>query len=341
MPEISNRRRLLGRTAIGTALLALPMTATISYAKVEEVDVPPSEAAGIDDGASVDSLDPIVKRQVVVVRRDGEDSADGDVEWNVEMDQEVRQAMEDARMQADDARQMAKEMRIEIREARREAAQARVEAEAARKEAMREYRMAFVDQDGVPHAFTAGGKDAEFFDAKEFEQMMQDFEGSMEDIKELEAYFADDGEFAQHMREIERQAREMEKMNFSCEGDQEVTHELSDGRRVTIRCEHKVSQNVQNVRFVVPVRVNVRAVPSVPAVPRVRAVPSAPAAPAAPSAPAVPAVPAVSATPPTPLTPVAMTPMAEGDCPAKASGTAYRTAMASIATGMATALRNS
>ena len=73
MSEITPRRRWLGRGLMAAAALAVPMTASVSYAQadvstVEEVDVAPSAAAPADA--------PEVRRDVRVVRlRDG---AEGD-----------------------------------------------------------------------------------------------------------------------------------------------------------------------------------------------------------------------------------------------------------------------
>lgn len=73
MSDISRRRRMLGRLLFGAAAVAVPLTASVSYAQadvstVEEVDVAPSDAAPADA--------PEVRRDVRVVRIDRDEDAD-------------------------------------------------------------------------------------------------------------------------------------------------------------------------------------------------------------------------------------------------------------------------
>jgi beta-lactamase regulating signal transducer with metallopeptidase domain len=81
MSDISRRRRIAGRLLLGAAALAVPLTASVSYAQaegstVEEVDVAPSEAAPADA--------PEVRRDVRVIRIDRDkDAEDPDGEKDV------------------------------------------------------------------------------------------------------------------------------------------------------------------------------------------------------------------------------------------------------------------
>jgi len=75
MSDISRGRRMLGRLLFGAAAVAVPLTASVSYAQsdrstVEEVDVAPSDAADADA--------PEVRRDVKVIRLG--DGAEGDAE---------------------------------------------------------------------------------------------------------------------------------------------------------------------------------------------------------------------------------------------------------------------
>ena len=75
MSDISPRRRLLGRLLLAGGAIAVPLTASVSYAQsepsaVEEVDVAPSVAAAPDA--------PEVRRDVRVVRIDRDKDADSD-----------------------------------------------------------------------------------------------------------------------------------------------------------------------------------------------------------------------------------------------------------------------
>jgi len=73
MSDVSRRRRILGRLLFGAAAVAVPLTASVSYAQadpsaVEEVDIAPSAAAPGDE--------PDVRREVRVIRVD-KDRAEG------------------------------------------------------------------------------------------------------------------------------------------------------------------------------------------------------------------------------------------------------------------------
>ena len=75
MSDISRRRRILGRLLFGAAAVAVPLTASVSYAQsepsaVEEVDVAPSVAAAPDA--------PEVRRDVRVIRIDRDGDADSE-----------------------------------------------------------------------------------------------------------------------------------------------------------------------------------------------------------------------------------------------------------------------
>ena len=75
MSDISRRRRLLGRLLFGAAAVAVPLTASVSYAQaeqstVEEVDVAPSAAAPADA--------PEVRRDVKVIRLGSPEGEDAD-----------------------------------------------------------------------------------------------------------------------------------------------------------------------------------------------------------------------------------------------------------------------
>lgn len=72
MSEPTPRRRQLGRFLIGVAALALPLTATISYAANEQPAPPlPPSAPAAPEAPNA----PEVRRETIVIRHDGKDGA--------------------------------------------------------------------------------------------------------------------------------------------------------------------------------------------------------------------------------------------------------------------------
>lgn len=78
MSEPTPRRRMLGRFLIGAAALALPLTATISYAANEQPapPVPPSAPAAPEAPEAPEAPDaPEVRREMIVIRHDDKGGA--------------------------------------------------------------------------------------------------------------------------------------------------------------------------------------------------------------------------------------------------------------------------
>ncbi len=119
MSDISPRRRLAGRILIGAAVLALPMTATISYAEgLTEPNAPPAPFAppappsapqAPDAPLMWQSSDGTEFEQVFEVESDGEDGAEAG-QKKVRRVIRMRQAAD-----AEGQEKMAKEMEIKIR----------------------------------------------------------------------------------------------------------------------------------------------------------------------------------------------------------------------------------
>jgi beta-lactamase regulating signal transducer with metallopeptidase domain len=252
MPDISRRRRVAGKAGFLAAILALPLTATITYAEasaqVEEVPVPPSAPAAPEapmPPAAPDAPEPPEAPEAP------------DIAYEIRA---ARMEADEARKHADKARELAERHRaIAMEMSRRHAGEAgeladeaRRHADEMRREAMKvaeQYRVMMVDENGRARNFTFSGENA--FDEKEFEKLMEGFEERMSEFEALDRYFAEGGPFEKKMRKFEAQMRKFEMDAVDCEDDETVTRKLSDGKEIVIRCTTRLSR--QNVSMVTPV----------------------------------------------------------------------------------------
>lgn len=252
MPDISRRRRLAGKTGFMAAILALPLTATITYAEasaqVEEVPVPPSAPAAPDAPLPPAAPEAPVPPEAPLAPEIAHEIRTA----RLEADEALKHA-ERARELAERHRAVAMEMsRRHTAEAGKLADEARRHAEEMRREAMKiaqQYRVMAVDDDGTARNFAFSGENA--FDEKEFEKHMEGFEERMSNFKALDSYFAEGGPFEKSMREFEAQMREFELEAIDCEEDATVRRKLPNGREIVIRCATRLSR--QDVSMVMPV----------------------------------------------------------------------------------------
>jgi hypothetical protein len=234
------------------AILALPLTATITYAEasaqVEEVPVPPSAPAAPEapmPPAAPDAPEPPEAFEASHIAYEIHAA-------RMEAD-EARKHAEKARELAERHRAIAMEMsRRHAGEASELADEARRHADEMRREAMKvaqQYRVMTIGENGKARNFTFSGENA--FDEKEFEKLMEGLDERMSNFEALDRYFAEGGPFEKNMREFEAQMRKFEMDAVDCEDDETVRRKLPDGREIVIRCTTRLSR--QNVSMVTPV----------------------------------------------------------------------------------------
>lgn len=221
-PGPSHRRQMAGRAGFAAAVLALPLTATITYAEasaaVKEVPVPPSVVS------PADAPQPPVPPAASGVDLPPEAPAAPDVAEIMREVRIVQAEREEVRAQIMAAREEAARHRTSAREqARRQAEQARRHADEMRREALEISRRVnvVVDRRGS-------------FDAVGLRQRMEQPVVDRRGIAKLEDYFAEGGPFERKMHELER---ELEALGgIACENGETIHRRLPDGRDALIRC---------------------------------------------------------------------------------------------------------
>lgn len=238
-PGPSLRRQVAGKAGFAAAVLALPLTATITYAEasaaVEEVPVPPSVAA------TAEVPEPPLPPAAPEAPLPPEAPAAPEVKEIMREMRVVQAEAEEARAHARIAREEAARHRTFAREqALRHAEEARRHAEEMRREAQKIRRDVGVVVDRrVP------------FDSQEFSERMERLALDRRGFAELEAYFAEGGPFEQHMRELER---ELEAIGAAdCENGDMVRRKLPDGKEMVIRCIR--SSAAEKISVIQPVRI--------------------------------------------------------------------------------------
>jgi len=237
MSDIPSGRKKLGIAAIATtALVALPLTASISYAQEELPAVPEAPAAPVPPAAPIAPeapLPPAAPEAPQVTRI-----------VTIDPDDESRRV-------------------VRVRRIREAGAEARERATEARQRAGEARERAFV----IRREFNPGEDidfDFEEFDEAEFEARMAEFEVHMEELEGLDEEMGHALALAEaRMEEGHRAmviAREnMPRIEYNCdESDQVVTQRnLDDGRKVMIICQRRVndqaimglSQAIRSIRM--------------------------------------------------------------------------------------------
>ena len=221
-PGPSRRRQMAGKAGLAAAVLALPLTATITYAEasaaVEDVPVPPSVVAPIE------TPEPPFAPVAPEAPLPPEPPAAPDVAEIMREVRIVQAEREEVRAQIMAAREEAARHRTSAREqARRQAEQARRHADEMRREALEISRRVnvVVDRRGS-------------FDAVGLRQRMEQPVVDRRGIAKLEDYFAEGGPFERKMHELER---ELEALGgIACENGETIHRRLPDGRDALIRC---------------------------------------------------------------------------------------------------------
>ncbi|MBX7499882.1 M56 family metallopeptidase [Qipengyuania sp. YG27] len=189
MTDDSRRRRMAARGAVGAALLALPMTASICYVGAAPAlagEAQPEMTGMVNPVAEPDMLaDPApIAEHAQLAFLDSEAFADA-----------LRDRMEESRERAEEARERAAEARERAQEAREEMAEARAELREIEREIARG------DHDALSHRqINWNGKDWDEMSASE----RKAFEKEM---KKLRLKFAEGGEFSVEMERALDQMR--------------------------------------------------------------------------------------------------------------------------------------
>ncbi len=281
MTDVSSRRKKLGIAAIATtALVALPVTASITYAQEEAPPVPEAPAAPPAPAApaaplapdaplppvppTIESVDPGASYRVIHLERDG----DGEVERRVVTRREVVDDAEFAEMMAE-----IESARAEMRAAEEEIERAHVEmrlANAEQRHAQSERRHAVVvaNRAGAP-AVQFDCDDADGNLVREFESddgkvmiicQRVAYDHASSGIRQARAAIASDSSLSREQRETI-----LEELDDALEQLQEMKHSMS-----MIAPKVPAVPEVPTIRF--EARVKAPAVPRVPSVVRTSSV---------------------------------------------------------------------
>lgn len=242
MNDLSARRRLAGRGLMAAALVALPLTASISYAASDAMPAPPAPpvapsapvppappAPPVAPDAPLPPLAPMALQSVADVDTDVDVDEDVD-NWEVReviVDKDGKRKEVHKRHKVvikDGEGEMTAEERAELR---RELREAMAEADAEMKEAMEEVRVAMIELKDSEHGVTTinmdckNGKSGEFIDDKGHKTVMlctsEIMASALNGLKEARKAIAKDSEMtadikAEVLRSLDEQiARWQEK----------------------------------------------------------------------------------------------------------------------------------
>ncbi|WP_095011184.1 M56 family metallopeptidase [Tsuneonella mangrovi] len=232
MTEISRRRRIAGRLLVATAALALPLTASFSYAEAQVNDPPapppapaapaapaapeappapelvptpptppaPPEVAPAPEAPQAAKVHEV--RKIVFVDKDGKRQ-----EWDSKkFDQEMQKMQIELKNHNVDRR----EIEIQVRQARADAEQARADADQAMREAMADQKVFMADCNGKQQTWT--DKDGRKVERICIKQVMA---SALEGIRQAREEIANDNDMSDSVRKqvLESLDREIARMS--------------------------------------------------------------------------------------------------------------------------------